>query len=324
MISINGKKIEMTRFPDGTRGMFDFSLYNYIDADDYNPFFTYNIFWKYESDEEYIELWYIVNHLRESDRTIRFIRLFVPYFPNARMDRVKSEDEVFTLKYFSNFINTLNFDGVYVLDPHSDVMMGTINNVHRLSVDQYIREAIDSIYSKELHYEYKKKDFVIYFPDAGAMKRYKDLDVLKEYEKIYGNKIRNWETGKIEELEILDKNGKLIEKGYGLDVETAGLDSTSNAYSVEILPLKGKVVLMIDDIISYGGTLAYSAVKLRELGASHIYAYASHVENSIDDEEKGTLLKILKKDIVKKIYTTDSLYNGSNKKIVQFNILSYV
>lgn len=321
MISINGKKVEMTRFPDGTRGMFDLSPYNYNAADGFTPFFTYNILWKYESDEEYIELWYIVNHLRESNRTIRVFNLVVPYFPNARMDRVKSENEIFTLKYFSDFINKLNFNAVYVLDPHSDVMMGTINNVHRLSVDQYVREAIHSIYSKELHYEYKKEDFVIYFPDAGAMKRYKDLDVLRQNEKIYGNKVRNWETGKIEGLEVLDKNGKLIEKGYAIDAETGGLDGTSDVFSTEILPLKDKVVIMIDDIISYGGTLAYSADKLKELGASHIFAYASHIENSIDDEEKGTLLKRIQNGTVEKVYTTDSLYSGSNEKIVQFKIL---
>ena len=38
---------------------------------------------------------------------------------------------------------------------------------------------------------------------------------------------------------------------------------------------------MIDDIISYGGTMYYSAKKLKELGVGKIYAYATHVENSL-------------------------------------------
>ena len=72
---------------------------------------------------------------------------------------------------------------------------------------------------------------------------------------------------------------------------------------------------MIDDIISYGGTLAYSADELKRLGFDHIYAYATHVENSILNEEKGTLLKRLNDGTVEFIYTTDSLYSGEHEKI---------
>ena len=48
---------------------------------------------------------------------------------------------------------------------------------------------------------------------------------------------------------------------------------------------------MVDDIISYGGTLAYSADKLKAMGAAHISAYATHVEDSAINTDKGTLLK---------------------------------
>lgn len=48
------------------------------------------------------------------------------------MDRVKNPDEVFTLKYFCEFINDLKFDVVYVNDPHSDVSMALLNNVKGL------------------------------------------------------------------------------------------------------------------------------------------------------------------------------------------------
>ena len=45
----------------------------------------------------------------------------MPYIPNARKDRAHREKDVFTLKYFANIINSLNFDNVYVLNPHSNV-----------------------------------------------------------------------------------------------------------------------------------------------------------------------------------------------------------
>ena len=74
-------------------------------------------------------------------------------------------------------------------------------------------------------------------------------------------------------------------------------------------------VLMVDDIISYGGTLAYSADKLKEMGAIHISAYATHVENSVLDEEKGTLLKRYKDNIIDTVYTTNSIYHGNHPMV---------
>ena len=38
----------------------------------------------------------------------------MPYISNARKDRAHREKDVFTLKYFANIINSLNFDNVYV------------------------------------------------------------------------------------------------------------------------------------------------------------------------------------------------------------------
>ncbi len=45
------------------------------------------------------------------------------------MDRVKNSDEVFTLKYFAEFINDLKFDTVEVGDPHSNVSTMLIDNI---------------------------------------------------------------------------------------------------------------------------------------------------------------------------------------------------
>jgi ribose-phosphate pyrophosphokinase len=114
---------------------------------------------------------------------------------------------------------------------------------------------------------------------------------------VYGQKVRNWETGKIEGLEVMDKDGHKLDDGN---------------------PLSGKSVLMIDDIISYGGTMYYSAKKLKELGAERIFAYATHVENSILDPEKGTFVKCLDDGTVDKLYTTDSIFTKSHKKIKLF------
>ena len=106
------------------------------------------------------------------------------------MDRVKNGDEVFTLKWFADFINALNFWNVIVLDPHSNVATALINNIHVVQADELIQKAIDAIDADNL---------LLCYPDEGAAKRYSEL-IGAEY--IFGIKHRDWRTGKIERLEL--------------------------------------------------------------------------------------------------------------------------
>lgn len=300
MIKINDKQFLTEHFPDGTQCLtkFDFSVNNEG---------SFDIFWKYSNDEELISLIYIVNHIRNgyTPKDVK-INLYMPYVPNARMDRVKKPTEIFTLKYFCNLINGLNFDKVIILDPHSDVSAGLLNRVKIADVNEVIKypvrdeSAIANRWDKEL---------MIFFPDAGAYKRYKDLDCVKEFRKIYGNKVRDWNTGKILGLNIVDENGEKLPDDA----------------------LNDKDILMIDDIISYGGTLYYSALKINELGANRIVAYATHVEgDSLWDKDKGTFRKCLedgssdtsnKDALVTLLYTTNSLYKyESGNRVYVLNI----
>lgn len=104
MILVNDKQVEFTKFPDGTTS-FRFSPHlppQMFAQPMESPIFS--ITWKYDNDEECILLWYLTNHIRENNQR-PIIRLSLPYIPNARMDRVKNADEVFTLKWFAEFIN---------------------------------------------------------------------------------------------------------------------------------------------------------------------------------------------------------------------------
>ena len=154
MILVNDKQVEFTKFPDGTTSF------------RYNPFGSmtriFNITWKYDGDEECILLWYLVNHIRDHDRDVR-LRLLLPYIPNARMDRVKNADEVFTLKWFAEFINTLDFDDVLVDDPHSNVSAALLDRVKVYDAQPHIQKALDKL---------DDKNVLLCYPDEGAAKRY--------------------------------------------------------------------------------------------------------------------------------------------------------
>ena len=272
MITINGIKMELGNFPDYTCYDFDVKIQKNN---------VYHIHWNFFSEDELVYLYYYVNHIREIYGNDSKIVLHIPYIPNGRMDRVHNQKkELFTLKYFTRFINSLHFNQVFVLDPHSNVSPALIDRCVVLDANQYIDRAIDDIKKKSIF-----NCIYVYFPDEGAMKRYGGVEELNGYKKIYGKKIRDFRTGEIKGLSIHDENGGDIQ-----------MDSPEHS-----------AVLMIDDIVSYGGTLYHSANKLKELGVGSIFAYATHSENSLFSFLKGKLIKLIEDGTVSKLYTTNSI-----------------
>jgi ribose-phosphate pyrophosphokinase len=250
VIKIGNNIVNFGHFPDGT------TLCKYGTTNN-----SAYIEWFYESNEEIWNLYALTRHLQEQG--MNDIVLFMPYIPNARQDRVKNSDDVFTLKYFSEIINSLNFRGVVTRDAHSNVALALIDRVQDLSVEKYIEKCISTI-------GLLKEDDVVFYPDEGAMKRYSGRI---KFPYAFGVKNRCWETSEILSLDI-----------FGC------------------IPKNPFNVLFVDDIISSGNSLLYSALELKKLGAENIYAYGTHVENFILDG------KVVHSGIVNTIYTTNSIF----------------
>lgn len=282
MIKLNGSVVKIEHFADNTQKI---KVQEAFGSE-------HKIDWKYEDDSELVTLIFLVKHMRNKDKNANII-LNLWYIPNARQDRVKKPDEVFTLKYFAEIINDLSFKKVRVMDAHSSVSLCALDRVEDLTPEEYIKETINRIYGKSSGDYEPVENLVVYFPDDGAAKRYKDMPALATYEKIYGKKVRDWETREIIELKIVSDCNKCVQ-----DI------------------IKDKRILMTDDIISSGKTLLKGAKILKEdLQASEIYAFASHVEN-VDKEGHGEGIKeALDLGYIEKVYTTNSLYNGSHDKI---------
>ncbi len=233
MFKTQGNIVEFHKFPDGTYNLI--KCFESIELSD-----SMCIDWFYERPEEESQLWYLIKYLKS--RNVVKIFLFLPYVPNGRMDRVHKETEGFTLKYFAEYINSLNFAGVYVTDPHSQATIDLIKNSINLSPMKYIRKA----------FEQSRSD-ILFFPDEGACRRYKSVFKEVGIECYYGIKTRDWETGKITD--------------YKMDV--------LKEFNPE------DRILIVDDICSYGGTFYHAAKLLKEHDAKHISLYATHCESSI-------------------------------------------
>src|SRR5690606_29538288 len=125
----------------------------------------------------------------------------------------------FSLKYVTEFINSLKFDVVTVLEPHSDVTPALLSKV----AEHYVTPELLDIAKKEISFD-EESDYIV-FPDAGSAKRYGDKIYAKNV--LIGNKVRNFETGEIISLDII-----------------------GDTFHNHINPK----AIIVDDLSSYGGT----------------------------------------------------------------------
>lgn len=272
MILLNRVPLEVSNFPDHTQ-----LIHVNVEkiTSDLVPGAIQEITWNYENDAELFTLYCVARKIIACGLKVN---LFMPYVPNARLDRCSCVDDVFTLRYFSEIINSIGFTNVRIFDPHSSVSYALINNVRVKSAAPFISDAI----SKIVHDMPEDGKLSIFYPDEGAMKRYSSTNFGYPYG--FGVKRRNWQTGKIERLDL-----------YMEEVE-------------------GRDILMVDDICSRGGTFYHSAVALKSAGANNIYIYCSHCENTIF---QGVLLC---SDLITKVFTTDSVFTGHHDKITVMEV----
>lgn len=187
MIRVCDTDIRPGHFPDGT-------LLLKIEQDIINKCADTDdivIDWLYENDAELFTLICVKRYIDEAFYEVS-IHLNLPYIPHARMDRVKNEEDVFTLKYFCEVINSLNFTTVWVRDAHSNVSLALLNNVKEEPINTYIMQAMNQANTD-----------AVFFPDEGAMKRYSNLLGIPY---AFGMKARDWETGKIVGYDIVHSN----------------------------------------------------------------------------------------------------------------------
>ena len=218
-----------------------------------------SIEWYYENDAELFALICVKRHIDEKYPGC-FCELRMPYLAHARMDRAKSDEDVFTLKYFCEVINSLKFDIVWVRDAHSNVSLALLENVCEENIVPYIYEAFK-----------KSNSQALFFPDEGAMKRYSGGFQMPY---AFGMKKRDWETGQI----------------LGLDIINADV-------------VKDKNVLIVDDICSKGGTFFHAAKALKAAGAKSVSLYVTHCEKTIVTGELAA-----SDDLVDHVYTTKSIF----------------
>ena len=167
--------------------------------------------------------------------------LELAWLPWARQDRHMVNGDSFALKVFANQLNTLNFNKVLLLDPHSDAAAAAINNSVVIAQETCLMK------SENLRQAISTGKLMLVAPDAGALKK------IHNVAKASGAR----------DYAILTKER---------DVATGNL----TGFSLVSGNVAGKDMLIVDDLCDAGGTFIGSAQVLRDAGARSVSLYVTH------------------------------------------------
>ena len=280
MIKINGEKIEIQEFPNGERNI-KTDLLNHKMFEE-----TVEVEMIYETDLDIIDLIIVKRHMDERCQNIK-CNLLLGYIPYSRMDRTESKF-AFTLKYFAEIINSLNFNEVIAYDVHSDVSLALFNNIRHISI---IENEVNPIISKVMRNTQNPLYLVI--PDLGASKRYKNIFKITEVLGIAGiivmDKVRDFTTGQIQSIVPINK---------------------------EIIKDDKFDILIVDDLCSFGGTFIRTFEVLKEYGCENANLFITHCENNIT---KGKVLEIFNQ-----VFTTNSILDIEKVNMVDRNKITLI
>jgi len=196
----------------------------------------------------------------------------IPYFGYARQDR-KAEGRVpITAKLVANLITTAGADRVLAIDLHAQQLQGFFD----IPVDHLTGELVLSRYfmSKKI------SDLTVVSPDVGNMK------TASRYASHLGG-----------ELAIVHKK-----RMGGREVEAKEI----------IGEVKGRNVLMCDDIIATAGTVCSAAKLVKERGAEKIYVGATHgvlAGQALDKLGQAPIDEVVITDTIPRTETQKKLQN---------------
>ncbi len=222
-------------------------------------------------NDNIIELSLIADALRRSGS--HKITAIIPYLGYSRKEKQTRRGEPISAKVIADLIITSGIGKVICLDLHADAIVGFFNvPVIYLSALEVLADAL-----KKEHF----RDPLVVAPDVGGVKR-----------------ARNFAA-------ILNAPLAVIEKHRQANVRD----------HMEVLSISGEVsgdtAIIIDDVISTGGTIIESANSLKKKGVKKIIVCATHGVFA------GDAIKNLDASPVDKIFVTDSIKNDHKSKKIE-------
>lgn len=200
----------------------------------------------------------------------------LPYYGYARQDRKDRPRVPISAKLVANLITTAGADRVLTMDLHAGQIQG------------FFDIPVDHLYSINVlvgYFQKKKiKDLIIVSPDVGGIK------MARAYSK------------------MLSVSFAIVDKQRESDQKTRVMNIIGD--------VKGKNVVIVDDLVSTAGSLVEAANALRSHGAKEIYAAIVHPVLA------GPAIERIKGSVLKELVVSDSIPLGKEKKISKIKVLS--
>lgn len=238
-------------------------------------------------DQNYVELFLILDALKRSGA--RTLTAIIPYLGYQRQDHIFRDGESVSLQVMIRLLESMHVDRVIVLDLHS------------IKIPEFFKVPLVHLSALPLFAEEIKKlargsaeKAILVSPDMGGLRRIKEMsELLDGMPWIATVKDRDLDTGKIN-----------IET---IDYFDTGLSDAD---------LKGKKAILIDDMISSGGTIVLAAKLLKEKGFNEIYVFATHAVFS--DHSSAHL----QESVIDKVFVTDTVLVPEEKIFPKLEVLS--
>ncbi len=191
------------------------------------------------------------------------ITAVVPYFGFARQDRRPRASRVpITAKLVAKLMGTAGIDRVLTVDLHADQIQG------------FFDIAVDNVYASPVLlgdvWKQKYENMVVVSPDVGGVVRARAL--AKRLDDA--------------DLVIIDKRRSKANQSEVMNI---------------IGEVKGKVCVLIDDMIDTAGTLCNAGAALKAHGASRVVAYITHAVLS------GPAVSRISESQIDEIVVTDTI-----------------
>lgn len=191
----------------------------------------------------------------------REVVLVIPYLPHSRQERRDGQRTSISSRMVADIIQLMGADRIITLDLHTNAIEG------------FYKVPLDPLSSLRLFVDHirdcKREHLCLCSPDFGGIKR------IKQYKK------------------HLDAEMVVINKER--------LKANQVAHMEIIGDVKGRNVIIIDDLVDTAGTLCKAADLLMEHGAESVCAYCTHGILS------GSALKNLEQSRIEKLYISDTV-----------------
>ncbi len=165
------------------------------------------------------------------------LRLVIPYFAYARQDKQFKKGEPLSIKVIEQIIEKLGVDELYTID------------IHEPKVLNYLKIKAKDLTAMTLFGEYFKNkkisNPIVIAPDDGAIHRAETVAKILDSEYVSFDKFRDKDTGEI-------------------------------TMDYKKLDVKDRDVVIVDDIISTGGTMIKAIQMIKKQGGGNVYVAATH------------------------------------------------